>query len=109
MDSTPQDGRVQLPGFGLPLERSSEIPTATVGWLANPISVRERTMIALMATLKDKSDWHRKAFDEEIVGKWRSEEDGQTDNDDSGRRNGRVSSLTEVTGRNWSRREYSTT
>ena len=61
-------------------------------------------MIALMATLKDKPDWSRKVFDEAIVAKWRSEaldfgktmtavesrseEDGRTDNEDSGRRNG---------------------
>ena len=105
MESTPHDGRVRLPGFGLPLEQSSEIPTATDGWFANPITVRERTMIALMATLKDKPDWTRKVFDNEIVDKWRleainfgksmtaiesrSEEDGQTDDDDdSDRRNG---------------------
>ena len=30
-------------------------------------------MIALMATLKDKPDWERKVFDEEIVKKWRAE------------------------------------
>jgi hypothetical protein len=73
MATTSQDGRLQLPGFGLPLEQSSNIPTATGGWWAEPITVRERTMIALMATIKDKPDWNRKVFNEDIVCKWRSE------------------------------------
>ena len=30
-------------------------------------------MIALMATLKDKPEWNRKVFDEQIVSRWRSE------------------------------------
>ena len=30
-------------------------------------------MIAVMATLKDKQNWERKVFDDEIVQKWRTE------------------------------------
>lgn len=30
-------------------------------------------MIALMATIKDKPEWNRKVFDDEIVGEWRRE------------------------------------
>ena len=30
-------------------------------------------MISVMVTLKDKPEWHRKVFDEQIVAKWRTE------------------------------------
>ena len=65
--------RVQLPGFGFPLKQKSVLPTATEDWFAKPIMVRERVMIALMATLKDKPNWERKVFDDEIVQTWRGE------------------------------------
>lgn len=74
-DRQPSDlsGRVQLPGFGLPLAQKSPFPSATEDWQANPLTVRERMMIGLMATLKDKLGWERKVFDENIVRKWRTE------------------------------------
>ena len=65
--------RVQLPGFGLPLEQKSILPTATESWFVVPTMVRERVMIGLMGTLKDKPDWERKVFNDEIVSKWRAE------------------------------------
>ena len=65
--------KMQLPGFGLPLEQNSIIPTAPQNWYAQPITVRERAMIALMATLKDKPNWHGKVFNDEIVAKWKTE------------------------------------
>ena len=65
--------RILLPGFGLPLEQKTGIPNAMDSWNTRPITVRERSMIALMATIKDKPDWTRKVFDETIVSKWRAE------------------------------------
>lgn len=40
---------------------------------ALPTTVRERIIIAVTATLKDKSNWERKVFDERIVKRWRLE------------------------------------
>ena len=73
MDESEQNGRIRLPGFGLPLEQESRIPNAMDSWDTSPITVRERSMIAAMATIKDKQDWTRKVFDETIVAKWRAE------------------------------------
>lgn len=61
-----------LPGWDLPLEQHSHLPLASE-WFASPLTVRERTMLALMGALKNKSNWDRKVFDEEIVAKWRQE------------------------------------
>ena len=68
-----QKGRIRLPGFGLSLEQEPRIPNAMNSWDTSPITVRERSMIALMATIKDKPEWTRKVFDETIVAKWRAE------------------------------------
>ncbi|KAF7185222.1 hypothetical protein HII31_13497 [Pseudocercospora fuligena] len=64
--------RIELPGFGLELEQESDIPIA-LDWHASPTTVKERAMIGLMLALKDKPNWDRKVFDEEIVAKWRKE------------------------------------
>ena len=63
---------IRLSGFGLPLERESKLPVAQ-GWFPSPMTVRERAMLGLMAALKDKPEWDRKVFNEEIVAKWRQE------------------------------------
>ena len=65
--------RTMLPGYCLPLSQDSHLPRAVDSWNANPITVRERMMISVMVTLKDKPEWHRKVFDEQIVAKWRTE------------------------------------
>lgn len=68
---------MNLPGIDLPLQQSSGLRAE--GHYANwhehalPLTVRERVMLDIMATLKDKSDWERKVFDDRIVGKWREE------------------------------------
>jgi len=68
---------IALPGIGLPLNQYSALPTeGRCGYWyehALPVTVRERVMIAIMATLKDKPDWERKVFDDLIVGRWRAE------------------------------------
>ncbi|KAK4508643.1 hypothetical protein PRZ48_002382 [Zasmidium cellare] len=61
-----------LPLLGEPFEQESELNTAA-DWFASPLTVRERSMIGLMLALKDKPEWDRKVFDEEIVAKWRKE------------------------------------
>lgn len=40
MADTTQSGRIQLPGFGLPLGQTSGIPNAVVDWAEKPITVR---------------------------------------------------------------------
>jgi hypothetical protein len=67
------DGRILLPGFGLSLEQESSIPNAMDSWNTSPITVRERSMIALMAMIKDKPDWTRKVLDETTVENWQAE------------------------------------
>lgn len=61
-----------LPFFGKPFEQESDLHTAE-DWLASPLTVRERSMLSLMLALKDKPEWDRKVFDEEIVSRWRKE------------------------------------
>lgn len=68
---------MELPGVGAPIVQRSGLPTEgrTGNWreIALPITVRERVIIAVIAALKDKPDWERKVFDENVVAKWRSE------------------------------------
>lgn len=75
-DANSADG-IALPGIGLPLSQHSALPTeGRCGYWyehALPVTVRERVMMAIMATLKDKPDWERKVFDDLIVGRWRAE------------------------------------
>jgi hypothetical protein len=70
------------PGLGLTLweipdYRDVSFPLGAhaccVGSQSKPLPVREFAMLSVMETLTDKSDWHRKVFDEEIVAKWRKE------------------------------------
>ena len=63
---------VPLPGLGEDFMQDSDYPIAE-DWYASAMTVRERTMLSLMLALKDKPEWDRKVFDEEIVGKWRAE------------------------------------
>jgi hypothetical protein len=79
--SIDQDSRsinnMDRPGIGLPLEQASGLPFEgrTGCWyeVALPVTVRERVIIVVTATLKDKPDWERKVFDETIMNKWRLE------------------------------------
>jgi len=68
---------IALPGIGLALTQYSALPTeGRCGYWyehALPVTVRERVMIAIIATLKDKPDWERKVFDDLIVGRWRAQ------------------------------------
>ncbi|KAJ8073711.1 hypothetical protein PM082_011989 [Marasmius tenuissimus] len=83
--------KVKLPGFGLPVNNLPEsplirnrdvskrlcFPNAITSWRASCITVRERTMLAMINEITDKPDWDRKVNDEAIVSKWRNEALGQ--------------------------------
>lgn len=68
---------MRLPGIDLPLMQTTglRIEGDASNWHehAIPLTVRERVMLDLMATLKNKTDWESKVFDNSIVGKWRGE------------------------------------
>ena len=49
----------------------SRFPNAIQDWTGTPLALRERRMIALVGELIEKTDWQRKAFDKDIVKKWR--------------------------------------
>jgi hypothetical protein len=88
--------RVKLPGFGLAVNQEprnwydgshhegtvkmKRVPNAISDWAAEPMTVREKNMLAMINQITDKAQWSRKAFDDEIVAKWRTEaltEEGQ--------------------------------
>ena len=56
---------VPLPGLGEDFMQDSDYPIAE-DWYASAMTVRERTMLSLMLALKDKPEWDRKVFDEEL-------------------------------------------
>jgi hypothetical protein len=68
---------MHLPGIGAPIVQESRLPTEGKrgDWheLALPLTIRERVIMDVTATIKDKPDWERKVFDETVVAKWRSE------------------------------------
>ena len=71
--STPE---LKRPGFGLPVNEKGpkdRFPNAIMDWAGTALTVRERTMLALMDSITDKVDWDRKVFDETITNKWRQE------------------------------------
>ena len=52
---SPSDaGVLELPGLWLSLQQTPQLPTATRDWFADPISVRERVVIGVISTLKNK-------------------------------------------------------
>lgn len=73
----------QYPGINLDLRHYPQGHEPTIypigayqtcpGALSDLLPVREIFMMVLMDRLTDKADWHKKVFDEEIVGKWRKE------------------------------------
>jgi len=86
--------RIELPGFGLPVNFMPEkedaprgldssrklnggeivrFPSAILDWAPPAFSVRERNMLAFMDRITDKPEWRRKVFDETILQKWKSE------------------------------------
>ncbi|KAL6720945.1 hypothetical protein ACLMJK_000045 [Lecanora helva] len=67
--------RIKRPGFGLPVNNDAlgGFPQALLGWQGTPITIHERTMMALMDSITDKPEWERKIFDESVNQKWRQE------------------------------------
>lgn len=68
---------MELPGINSSLYQESDLPIEGVegNWheRATPLTVRERVMMDVMATLKNKRSWEEKMFNEAIVRKWTSE------------------------------------
>ena len=68
---------MHLPGIGASIVQESRLPTEGKrgDWheFALPLTIRERVIMDVTATIKDKPDWERKVFDETVVAKWRSE------------------------------------
>ena len=65
----------KYPGFGLPVnyQPPEHFPNACLDWSGTPLTVRERTMMALMDQITDKPNWDQKVFDQNITSKWRGE------------------------------------
>lgn len=68
------------PGLGLPLRANDYEEQCPIGAhgschgaTTDPLPVRELAMLSILETLTDKPDWHLKAYDEEIVSRWRTE------------------------------------
>ncbi|PYH42267.1 DUF4246 domain-containing protein [Aspergillus saccharolyticus JOP 1030-1] len=85
---TAQPVKIELPGYGLPLNYEPKIerlPNALDGkdiydgYIGNLLVHREILMLQIMNTISEKPDWDRKVFDDEIIAKWRQEisESGQ--------------------------------
>ncbi|CAK3792888.1 Hypothetical predicted protein [Lecanosticta acicola] len=83
--STRADGR-NLLGYDSPVNSTAKhswgtygnggrprFPNAIQDWTGSARTLRERSMLALMADITDKPEWTRKVFDEGIVEKWRKE------------------------------------
>lgn len=79
---------IGLPGFGLPVNHMSQwwyskweadnillerYPNAISDWAGEPITVREKNMMAMVNQITDKPEWRQKVFDETITAKWRTE------------------------------------
>ena len=72
--------QLKVPGFGLPVnfmpdrwKNEDSFPNAVTSWAGDNLTVRERSMTAMMNEITDKSEWDRKVFDETIVAKWKEE------------------------------------
>ncbi|TVY78455.1 hypothetical protein LSUE1_G006514 [Lachnellula suecica] len=72
----------KYPGLGLPLRHFPQGDYGTYplgihgncyGGDSDLLPVREVAMMAIMAKLTDKPDWHKKVFDDGILAKWRKE------------------------------------
>lgn len=54
-------------------EQRLRFPNALEDWVGDPLTLRERAMMAMMGRIMGKEGWERKVFDGGIVGKWREE------------------------------------
>ena len=64
---------MSLPGINLPLVQQSDLPLEGFdgNWheRAIALTVRERVMLDVIATIKKKRKWEKKVFDEAVVRK----------------------------------------
>ncbi|KAF1845864.1 uncharacterized protein K460DRAFT_406097 [Cucurbitaria berberidis CBS 394.84] len=72
--------QIKLPGFGLPLDESSDDPygsaeclSAVIDWRHDVFTVREKCMLFFVNKITDKPDWQRKVQDPAIIAKWKQE------------------------------------
>lgn len=81
-DTTVDDPRVKLPGFGLlrihgwgfdDVKFPHALQNDGRGRLSNGVFLRERRMLDFIGTITDKPEWARKVDDDAIVAKWREE------------------------------------
>ena len=75
--TTQNANRVRLPGFGLDLddEAKNVLPTALLedDYISPILTIREYTLMEIMARMTNRSDWETKVFDEAIAGNWKAE------------------------------------
>jgi hypothetical protein len=91
MASLPASSRPVYPGLGLSLRWdpcANQRPFFPIGAHVNCpgaasdlLPIREVAMMLLMDRLTDKPNWHRKVFDDDIVGRWRQEALAQPEDD----------------------------
>ncbi|KAL0574584.1 hypothetical protein V5O48_007369 [Marasmius crinis-equi] len=99
MSSSTRTSVTELPGFGVPVntmpaetysinynpskEKENRIcfPNAITSWAGDNITIREKNMLSMMNEITDKPGWEAKVFDQEIVGKWKTEALSQEDVD----------------------------
>jgi hypothetical protein len=70
---------LKRPGFGLPLRddgwwTADRFPSLQLEeWAAATLTIREVFMLWVVEQITNKPDWHTKAFDDEILAKWKAE------------------------------------
>lgn len=72
------DGQLRVPGFSydyrFELEYKDRFRHGANDFSQIPrLTAREVAMLGVMSALTDKQDWHKKVFDEDIVGRWKEE------------------------------------
>ncbi|OLN95655.1 hypothetical protein CCHL11_04972 [Colletotrichum chlorophyti] len=69
-------GPLIRPGFGRHITAMPEhgtFPSAVVHWTASTLTYSELAMMWFIDQITDKPDWHVKAFNQDIVSKWKTE------------------------------------
>jgi hypothetical protein len=71
-----QEQPIRVPGVGLPfdIEIEERFAHGASDWIQSPrLTARELAMLAVMDALTDKTNWHEKIFNEDVVEKWKEE------------------------------------
>lgn len=72
------DGQLKVPGFSydyrFQLDARDRFRHGANDFQQSPrLTAREVAMLGVMSALTDKTDWHKKVFDDEIAAKWKQE------------------------------------